>query len=450
VRVTLDHPTELRIPVSFARPIGLDSGRAIAEGFVRPTIALPELAEQFFELTGVKPEAFQLPTRVFEFQARDSDEVVVKDADRGIPLISRRDDQLIISFDIPATEAFRFTDSKRPIYTYLPWFNIQRLPERVRRPVSNVVQALRSRNHADIGKRYQTLPLTNLEMVLLLIQTIASQGRDGWSSPFRWPEGKRAAFVSLHDIDTDRFLRQKEQSALFRLEQKHQINATWFVPTYLLNRSPRALDFLLKSGNEVGWHGHKHDHRDHVGRYAQQAANALKGSWLNSQSDYPTGMRAPKLLKSEYLFTVLQRSCLKLRYDTSFCNGIVPYHLWLHGKRSRLLEIPTTVPTDIRLYNELASVPRKNRARLMVNAQLTRTSKLIEAGGLVSIVTHPEQCLSERPDFLEVYDEYLSYIKNRRDIWFTTAGELFEHWTKDERVDAGEAGALRPLGAKAS
>jgi peptidoglycan/xylan/chitin deacetylase (PgdA/CDA1 family) len=311
------------------------------------------------------------------------------------------------------------------------------------------VQGLKAPRGGDIVERYRTLPLTDFEAALLLIQGVARQGVEAPASPIHWPEGKRAAFLALHDIDTSRFVRMKQQSPLFQVEQKHGIKGTWFIPTYLLNRSPRGLDFLLESGCEVGWHGHNHDHRDHVGRYAEAAAQALRGSWLNTHAAYATGMRAPKLLKSAHLFATLQQTCAGLRYDTSFCNGIAPYHLWLNGRRSRLLEIPTTVPTDIRLYNELPRMSRRERVRRMVDAQLARTSALIEAGGVVSIVTHPEQCLSERPDFLEVYDEYLSQICARRDIWFTTGGEIFRHWTGNEGVEAGTARSPR-VGALAS
>jgi peptidoglycan/xylan/chitin deacetylase (PgdA/CDA1 family) len=302
---------------------------------------------------------------------------------------------------------------------------------------------MRSNGQRDPLPGYRALPLTNFELVLMLLYTAAGV-EPGLGAPlFQWPEGKRAAFVSLHDIDTNRFLKMKDRSPLLRVEQKHGIKSTWFVPTARLRGNPRALDFLLESGHEVGWHGHNHDHRDHIGRFAEIAADALRRSWLNSQTAYPTGMRAPKLLKSQHLFATLERSCPLLRYDTSFLNGIVPYHLWLYGRRSRILEIPTTVPTDIRVYNELSSVSRSKRPALMVEGQLARTNRLLEVGGLISIVTHPEKSLSERSDFLEVYDEYLSAIRKHPDIWFTTAGELCRYWTAGEA--AGDAPGAEPF-----
>jgi peptidoglycan/xylan/chitin deacetylase (PgdA/CDA1 family) len=237
--------------------------------------------------------------------------------------------------------------------------------------------------------------------------------------------------VALHDVDTDGFLRRGERDVLFRVEAKHDIRSTWFVPTAILTRQKENIAFLLESGNEIGWHGHRHDHRDHIKPFADRAVQALSKSGLTESADYPTGMRAPRLLKTKYLFELLERSCPALCYDTSFLQGIAPYNLWLNGRQSNLLEIPTTVPTDIRVHNELSGLPRAEKAEAILRAQIARTDKLIEAGGLISIVTHPEKSLSERPDLLDVYDQYLSYIRSRTDVWFATAGELFRHWTRD-------------------
>jgi peptidoglycan/xylan/chitin deacetylase (PgdA/CDA1 family) len=416
---------------------------------VRPAITSASLRERFGKVTGREASEFAFATQIYGFETRHGDEVLVDDVMSGLPLIVRRQDEVIVNFDIKAAQAFQFVDSKRPVYTYIPGFNIQSVPEGPRRAVSNFLQGLYTREKGDVVASYRSLPLTTFEFVVLLLQTIVTDGREVDVSPFRWPSGKRAAFVALHDIDTGGMLRRQEKDPLFLVEAKHQVQSTWFLPSALLGRNEGAVDFLLKAGHEVGWHGHKHDHRDHVGRFAEAAVDALSRSRLNTEANFPTGMRAPRLLKSQHMFATLERSCRRLRYDTSFLNGIVPYPLWLYGQRSRIFEIPTTVPTDIRLYNQLAGVARARRPEMMLKAQIARTEKLIEAGGLISIVTHPERALSERPDFLEVYDRYLAFIKNRSDVWFTTAGEIFKYWT-GLNADAASAGPIPSTEGKAS
>ncbi len=433
------------LPIRLPRPIRVNSARTVTEGVVRPTITSKELNEELTEITGVASEEYQLSTRVFEFDLQESDYVIVRAVENNLPLIVCRDEEVIVNFDIRATKAFLFSDSQRPIYTYIPGFNIQKIPTMLRRPLSNFVQSVHSRRKGDVAHDYSKLLLTGFEFVLLLLNKVLSRGLGYEDRAFQWPSGKRAVFVSLHDVDTGGFLRRRERDPLFSLEQKHQIHSTWFIPTAIMKGGRRPIEFLLQSGNEVGWHGHKHDHRLPFKPFADQHVQMLMKSYLAEPENFPTGMRSPKLMKSNYLFDLLERDCPALCYDTSFSRGIVPYYLWLNGRQSKILEIPITVPTDIGVYNKLHGIPRSGRCEAILEAQIARTKKLMEVGGVISIVTHPEKDLTERPDFLEVYDQYLSYIKSCPDIWFATAGELFKYWTRDSQSSAKQSQCLSKL-----
>ena len=401
--------------------------RTFTEGVFRPSITLKELSEEFTETVGLPSEEFPLSTRIFEFDQQPSDQVIVHAAENGLPLIIRRDREVIVNFDIRATQAFRFVDSRRPVYTYIPGFNISKISARIRRPVSNFVHSLHSPCNGDVVDDYRKLPLTSFEVVVLLLNKVLSKA-GGETRAFQWPLGKQAVFISLHDVDTGGFFRRKERDPLFRVEEKHQIKATWFAPTVYL-KGQEVVDFLLQSGHEVGWHDHSHDHRLSFKPFADRRVDILNRSFLAGIGSHPVGMRTPKLMKSNHLYEVLDRGCPAVQYDTSFLRGIVPYRLWLNGIESRILEIPTTVPTDILVYNKLKGLPRARKFETILRAQIARTRKLIKVGGVISIVTHPEKDLSERPELLDVYDQYLSFIKSCPNIWFTTAGELFKFWT---------------------
>ncbi len=427
---------DLGIPFRLRRPVWINSGKAVAEGEVRPVITSKALSHAFTQTTGVEPDECRLATRIFELDLQEQDEVVVRAAGTGLPLIVRRDNDVIVNFDVPATRASQLIDSPRPIYTYIPGFNIHKVPAGLRRRVSNLVKSIQAPRRQDPVSEYGRLPLTSFEFVLLLVDSILADGRDRDTRLFQWPAGKRAVFISLHDVDTGGFLRRRDRDPLFRVEQKHQIRSTWFVPTGLLRGDIRDVDFLRDSGNEVGWHGHNHDHRLPFKPFADRRVQILKDHYLSGSDNYPCGMRTPRLLKSNYLYDLLDRNCPALCYDTSILRGIAPYNLWLNGRPSNILEIPTTVPTDILLYNQFHGIPRRRRIAAMLEAQILRTNKLIEIGALVSIVTHPEKDLSERPDFLDLYDQYLSYVRGRSDVWFTTAGELFKYW-KGHGSEAG-------------
>ena len=421
-------------PISLPGVVRFHSGRTIAEGNFQPVVTSKELREQIAEITGSGPEEFSFPTRVFEWDLRESDTVIVQSAEKGLPLIVRRNGEVIINFDVRPIQAFHFADSKRPIYTYVPGFHIQTVPVAIRRSISNFIQMGSSPKTGDIVKDYRRLPLRSFEFLFLLLNRVLSGDTKSDTRPFHWPSGYRSVFVSFHDVDTRGFLRRKEHSPLFRLEKKHGIRSTWFVPTNLL-KGKQTVDFLLQSGNEVGWHGHKHDHRLPFKPYAEKRVQELNKSFLGEQENYPTGMRTPKILKSNHLFDLLDRHCPALCYDTSFTHGIIPYYLWVNGRETRILEIPITVPTDIGVYYKVHSAPRSRKFETILEAQIARTRKIIEVGGIISIVTHPESDLTERPEFLDIYDRYLSFIKGCPDIWFATAGELFKYWTRNPSGD---------------
>jgi peptidoglycan/xylan/chitin deacetylase (PgdA/CDA1 family) len=415
-------------PVRLRRPVCLLSGRLVAEGTFQIAIEPVESGEAFASKTGVELDKCQLSTRMFALDPRPDDDVVLREAMSGLPLVVRRGEDVIVCFDVAATRAYYISDSKRPIYTYIPGFNIHKVPAGIRRPLSNMLKSLQAPPDVDVVEKYAKLPLTSFEAIAMFIDGLLG-GAAETGRPFHWPAGKRAAFVALHDVDTGGLLRRRQRDGLFMLEEKHQIKSTWFVPTGLLRQDRSVLDFLVQSGHEVGWHGHNHDHRLPFKPFADQRVQILKKSYFASPDNYPAGMRTPRLLKSRYLYELLERECPALRYDTSVLHGIVPYYLWLNGRPSTILEIPTTVPTDILVYNQLRGVPAAARAEAILAAQISRTNRLLDAGGLISIVTHPETDLSERPDFLQVYDEYLAFIRSQPDVWFTTAGELYKYWT---------------------
>src|SRR5262249_50665964 len=133
---------DLGLPIRLPRPVLLNSGKEVSQRSVTPCIVSEPLNERFSSLTGRTAQEFVFPTRLFEFELRTTDEVILQDsAGNGFPLIVRREGEIIVNFDILATRRFEWKDSKRPIYTHIPGFNIQSIPPVVRRPLSNLLQA---------------------------------------------------------------------------------------------------------------------------------------------------------------------------------------------------------------------------------------------------------------------------------------------------------------------
>ena len=188
-------------------------------------------------------------TRVFERRPRAGDEVLMRATGTHEPMIVRRQGEIVVNYDVRATQAMTIPDSKRPAYTYIPGFNIHAVPEALRRPLSNLVQSLNAPKKVDVTAAWRRLPLTGFEFTILLLNTIVErEAKSEHWPPFKWPNGKRSPFVALHDVDTAGFLQRRQADPLFRIEARHDIRSTWFVPTAILNRRPQGVDFLLESG----------------------------------------------------------------------------------------------------------------------------------------------------------------------------------------------------------
>ncbi len=291
--------SDFGLPTRLPRPIRVNEGRTVAEGVVRPRIASKDLEEELNKITGASAEEFPLSTRVFNFALQENDSVLVQTVEEGLPLVVSRNNEVIVNFDIRATQAFRFGDSKRPIYTYFPGFNIQMIPAAIRRPLSIFVESVHSRRRREDLPNYSRLPLTSFEFVILLLNKALAREPGHETRAFQWPHGKSAAFLSLHDVDTGGLLRRGEGDPLFRLEQKHKIRSTWFVSTRPLKGREGAVDFLLQSGNEVGWHGYNHDHRLPFDPFASQRVEMLKNSFLAEPKTFPNGHAMPEAAEKQ-------------------------------------------------------------------------------------------------------------------------------------------------------
>lgn len=414
----------------------INSYKARAMGEIGFSFNDSRLEHELHQLIGDNPSDIRISTRLYEIETLQDDLVVAYSAEYNLPLIVYRNGSIILNFDLTMARQVAYEDSKRPLYTYVPLLNIRTIPTIIRRPISNL---LASKQHAfcvleDALAYYRRLNLNSNDFITILLNKVIRRYLKINMPIYQWPEKKRSVFISLHDVDSNGLINRKKKDPLLSLENKHGIRATWFVLTSALKPVSRdQLTFLIEDGHEVGWHGYNHDHRLPFGRYTRERIKHLNRSVLVDDSNYPLGMRTPKLLKSKHLYRSLERYCPAMCYDTSFLKGIAPHYLSTGSVNHTILEIPTTIPTDIRLYNELANLPKNQRFEAILKVQIERTSKLIEAGGLLSIVTHPEPDLTERPELLEIYDHYLNYLRSRNDIWFTTAGSLYKYWKENEQ-----------------
>jgi hypothetical protein len=94
----------------------------------------------------------------------------VRTTDRCLPLVVRRDEDVIVSFDIRDTRCSSLSMTKDRINTYIPGFNIQMVPEVMRHIKPSPIPSLRAPRCLEVAGSYQRLPLTGLFRLATLFQ----------------------------------------------------------------------------------------------------------------------------------------------------------------------------------------------------------------------------------------------------------------------------------------
>ena len=233
----------------------------------------------------------------------------------------------------------------------------------------------------------------------------------GWIG---WPEGKKFAFITTHDVETD--VGQGRCRQLMNLEKELGIVSSFnFIPErYEVSESLR--DEIVGNGYEVGVHDLKHDGKLYVSlekfiESAEKINNYLK-SW-NS-----VGFRSGAM---HHNLEWLHR--LNIEYDASTFDfdpfepqpdGVKTiFPLWVQNTEtgSGYMELPYTLPQDFTLF---ITQREKN-----IDIWKKKLDWVASHGGMVLLITHPDYMNFSGKKFrfdeypISFYRELLEYVKAR-------------------------------------
>lgn len=239
-----------------------------------------------------------------------------------------------------------------------------------------------------------------------------------------WPEGKRAAAIFTHDVESAEGLRLAVEIA--DLEEERGLRSSFNVvgDWYPVDRG--ILDELKGRGFEIGVHGVFHDRSMFASRENFEAqAPALAGA----ASDFgAVGFRSPA---THRVVDWLEE--LPVAYDCTIpmsdpyepqpggCCSPWPFFL------GDVVELPYTLPQDHTLFTLL-----RHRSPELWIEQLDRLER---AHGLVQCLSHPDPGYLGDADKRASYAAFLDAVAARDTLWTPLPREVAEWWRRRDTQD---------------
>ena len=240
-----------------------------------------------------------------------------------------------------------------------------------------------------------------------------------------WPNNKKCAFISTHDIDSA--FGQEYIESFFNIEKKLNIRSTNFWVTNLYKLNHDLLKSAFEAGFEIGLHDYNHD-----GRLAMLKKEEIKKR-IDLSKDFiteysVTGIRSPGFLRSVNFYSAIKDL---FNYDMSIvdysflfpfsgdgCRTSLPLYL------NNLLLIPNSLIRD----GEALALGLKTKE--IFNVWLKKYEWLKSKKSLSVLLTHPDKEFSGSKEMLSVYKDFLEYVANDNECWITTAKDLSNHMNK--------------------
>ena len=267
------------------------------------------------------------------------------------------------------------------------------------------------------------------------------------TNPPPWPNGARCAVAFSFDVDADSVVHAAHGAAaiamphalahmrydpfvatprLCALFARHAVPLTCFVPGWVAETYPAAVETILKYGGELGHHGHFHEWPS--GQSAEQERESLqRGSEVLERFSgvRPRGYRAPYYGLSASTYDLLIE--MGFDYDSSLFADDVP--ILLDNGKGQLVEL--SVPASVDDYNQYVSsrafdyLMKISSPRQALDVYQAEFDALWEFGGLWVSVWHP--AVSGRPAQALAIERLILHMQSKGDVWFATLGEISNH-----------------------
>ncbi len=267
------------------------------------------------------------------------------------------------------------------------------------------------------------------------------------ANPLQWPGGNRCAVAITWDVDADSGLNYRypdtadnlvaSQSQvrfgptiavprLMQVLRELEIRQTFFVPGWVIERYPAAIDVILENGHELALHGYMHERSNELTREQESAVlDKSVEAFRRRTGQQPRGWRAPAFAFSRHSLDLLVAAGFD--YDSSLMGDEIPYIV--ESRAGRLVELPVDWTFDDwphymhnRDYGYAMPIAAPQRAMEVFRAAFDAAHRY---GALLITVWHP--FLSGRLARLHAIVEWVEYMRKAGNVWFPRLDEVCDH-----------------------
>ncbi len=270
-------------------------------------------------------------------------------------------------------------------------------------------------------------------------------------TPEQWPGGAQVAVMFSLDVDNEtEFLAHlpgpvESQSDInvFELSgyqygarrgirrltdifDRHDVPATYFMPTVALRLSPDMADVIGRSGrHEIALHGAVHEPASALSPERQRALFEESIAYLEQATGQkPVGYRAPLAVMTEHTIPIMKE--LGMLYSSNIVSDDRPFEINLNGKPSGMIELPPSIyMSDGPLMIAADAWTQSLAPRDVLQTYKDAFDTAYEEGGIWIYVGHPH--VSGRRSRAVIIEELIQYMKARGDVWFATHREVAEY-----------------------
>jgi peptidoglycan/xylan/chitin deacetylase (PgdA/CDA1 family) len=237
------------------------------------------------------------------------------------------------------------------------------------------------------------------------------------ASPNPWPQGARAAFLLIQDVEAE----YQNASAMADLLEDMGFPGTFFAVSQLVLDDPGLGGALVRAG-EVG--SQTSDHNPVAGLSYQDQAVRLRRSWSEIRGwtgVAPMGLRPPE--------ESFDANTLRAWRDAggSYVLGVNQARsgspeIHRFGRGEPMVLLPRLLKDDYNVFVQEGAL----RADRLAEAFLEGTEKLRAIGGLAVVAVHTQIVGTGRR--LEAVRETADSVVSQGDWWIAEAGEVAEWW----------------------